>query len=183
MPGLLRCIAAAIIVLQVAGAGAGRAAASPSSLPQQAEAPDSGDDRAPAAMPLGGDKPEPPGGDKPDEAAPAETEPPGIRSLDLSPSQCESLALGKPPKELPSEAHVETVTFTEPPPITFQLPAQSREALTECSLRASGLTVRVDKTRKVITLLPTGTRSPELPNPVIKVTLKFSEEAATPEPP
>jgi len=178
MPGLLRCIAAAIIVLQVAIAGVGRAAASPSSLPEQAEAPDSGDGSAPAAAP-----PERAGDDKPDEAAPTETEPPGIRSLDLSPSQCESLALGKPLKELPSEAHVDTVTFTEPPPITFQLPAQSREALTECSLRASGLTVRVDKTRKLITLLPTGTRSPELPNPVIKVTLKFSEEAASPEPP
>ena len=175
MPGLLRCIAAAIIVLLTTMTGAGCAVASASSLPQQAQAPDR--DGAPA-----GTSPEHDGGDKPDDAAPADAEPPGTRSLDLSPSQCEALALGKSLKALPAEAHVETVTFTDPPPITLQLPAQSREALTECSLRASGLTVRVDKSRNVITLLPSGTRSPDLPNPTVKVTLKFSEDAAKPEP-
>jgi len=177
MPALQRCIAAAIIVLQVTVAGTGRAAGSPSSLPQRAQAPDSRvtDDPADTA-------PDVEKGEKPDESAPAEAEPPGTRSLDLSPSQCEALALGRSLKELPPEAHVETVTFTEPPPTTLRLPAQSREALTECSLRASGLTVRVDKSRNVITLLPTGTRSPDLPNPTIKVTLKFTEAAAKPEP-
>jgi len=176
MPGLPRCIAAAIIVLPVTIMGAGRAAASPSGLPQWAAAPDPDDAPAPADAP-------PERGDKPDDAAPAEAEPPGTRSLDLTLSQCEALALGRPPRELPPEARVETVTFTEPPPVTLQLPAQSREAQTECSLRASGLTVRVDKSRNVITLLPTGTRSPELPNPFIKVRLKFGEAADKPEPP
>ena len=177
MRGLLRCIAIAIIVLPVTLVGAGRAAGSPSSLPQQAQARDSGVAGEPA-----GTASDREAGDKPGDEPPAEAEPPGTRSLDLSPSQCEQLALGKSLKELPPEAHVETVTFTEPPPTTLQLPAQSREALTECSLRASGLTVRVDKSRNVITLLPTGTRSPDLPNPTIKVTLKFSEAAAKPEP-
>jgi hypothetical protein len=177
MRGLLRCIAAAIIVLPVTTAGTGRAAGSPSGLPQQAQAPDADVTRAPPETSPDGEKVE-----KPDEAAPADAEPPGTRSLDLSPGQCEALALGKSLKELPPDSHVETVTFTEPPPTTLRLPAQSREALTECSLRASGLTVRVDKSRNIITLLPTGTRSPDLPNPTIKVTLKFSEAAAKPEP-
>src|SRR5580658_9667044 len=132
MPGLLRCIAAAIIVLPVTIAGAGRAAANPSGLPQRAQASDSDGAREPAGVPADRDS-----ADKPDDAAPADAEPPGTRSLDLSPSQCEAVALGKALKELPPEAHVETVTFTEPPPITLRLPAQSREALTECSLRAS----------------------------------------------
>ena len=111
-----------------------------------------------------------------------EPEEPGTRRLEVTGIQCEALALGKSLKDLPSDAHVEAITFTEPPPVTFHLPEQRRESLTECSLRASGLTVRVDKSRNVITLLPIGTGSPELPNPKVKVMVKLSEEPQKPEP-
>jgi hypothetical protein len=175
MPGLPRCVAAAFTVLALMIVVVGRADSSPSSLLQRAQAPGPDEAHEPARPPSDGDKP--------DDAAPAEAESPGTRSLDLTPSQCEAVALGKPIKDLPLETRVEAVTFTEPPPVTLQLPAQSREVRTECSLRASGLTARIDKSRNVITLLPTGARSPEFPNPTIKVTLKLNEEAAKPESP
>jgi hypothetical protein len=37
--------------------------------------------------------------------------------------------------------------------------------------------VRIDKSRNVITLLPTGTASPENPNAKVKVLVKLVEEA------
>jgi hypothetical protein len=111
----------------------------------------------------------------------AEPEEPGTKRLEVTGIQCEALSLGKTIKDLPSDAHIEAITFTEPPPITFHLPEQRRESLTECNLRASGLTVRIDKSRNVITLLPSGTGSPELPNPKVKVTVKLSEESPKPQ--
>ncbi len=135
------------------------------------------DDSTQDGRPAGGSAA--PSGDS--EPAEAEPEEPGTRRLEVTGIQCEALALGKTIKDLPADAQVETITFTEPPPITFHLPEQRRESLTECSLRASGLTVRVDKSRNVITLLPSGTGSPELPNPKVKVVVKLSEEAAKPQ--
>ena len=174
MPSLAKRIAAAVLVLPLTVAS-GAAAGSPTVPSQiaQSVAPAEAAGDQPAAEPEAGakDKAESPDAD----GKTGEAEPPGTRSLDLTPIQCESLALGRPLKDLPPDARIETITFTEPPPVTLKLPTQSREALTECSLRASGLTVRYDRARKVITLLPTGTRSPELPNPSIKVTLKFTE--------
>jgi hypothetical protein len=163
-----------IIALHLVIIGAARAEGSPSSPANWAEwaqapaspAKDDGDNKP------GDTKP---GDNKPDEKSEKAEDAPGTRSLDLTPFQCEALALGKPVKDVPEDAQIETVTFTDPPPVTLSLPTQSREAVTECNLRASGLTVRVDKRRNVITLLPSGTRSPELPNPSIKVTLKFAE--------
>jgi hypothetical protein len=138
-------------------------------LSQTAQARDRPADTAPDAA------------DQPDEAKePAGA--PGTRNLDLTAAQCEAMALGKPVKDLPPDARIEAVTFTEPPPITLRLPTQRREALAECSLRASGLTARFDRARNRITLLPYGTRSPELPNPTIKVTLKLGDDAQKPEP-
>jgi hypothetical protein len=134
------------------------------------------DERKAAVRPGLGDA-EPSG--EPDAAEPEE---PGTRRVEVTGIQCEALALGKVIKELPPDAHVEVMTFIEPPPVTFHLPEQRRESLTECSLRASGLTVRVDKARNVITLLPSGTGSPELPNPKVKVMLKFSEEPQKEQP-
>jgi hypothetical protein len=168
------------IALHLVVVGAARAEGSPASPAQWAQAREpAGADGAKADA----DKPNGKADAKPDDKADdnAAAEAPGTRNLDLTPFQCEAVALGKPVKDLPADAQVEAVTFTDPPPVTLQLPTQSREAVSECNLRASGLTVRVDKTRKVITLLPSGTRSPELPNPMIKVTLKLSEGASKPE--
>lgn len=109
------------------------------------------------------------------DAAEPEDEP-GFKHVEVTGFQCEAISLGKSIKDLPPDSRVDEITFTEPPPITYHLPEQRRESLTECSLRASGLTVRVDKTRNVITLLPTGTASPEQPNPKVKLMLKLSEE-------
>ena len=125
-------------------------------------------------------EPQPTAGETAD-TEPAEPEQPGVRNLEVTGYQCEALALGKLIKELPDNAQVESMSFLDPPPITFRLPEQRRESLTECTLRASGLTVRVDKSRNVITLLPSGTGSPELPNPKVKLMLKLSEEPAKPE--
>jgi hypothetical protein len=154
---LRRCIAAAGVVLQLASTSLARAEAV-AQLPA-----DEQKERARSGL----------------EAA--EPEAPGTRRLEVTGFQCEALALGKSVKDLPSDARVEAITFTDPPPITYRLPEQRRESLTECSLRASGLTVRVDKSRHVITLLPTGTGSPELPNPTVKVVVKLSEEPQKPE--
>ena len=165
-------LASLVLALHLASAGASAALASPVGWRQLAQ---SADDHAGAAdQDKADDKDKAGEGDENKEA-------PGTRNLDLTASQCEAMALGKPLKDLPPDARVEAVTFTEPPPITLRLPTQSREALAECSLRASGLTVRVDRSRNVITLLPSGTRSPELPNPTIKVTLKLGEEPAKPD--
>jgi hypothetical protein len=177
-------LASLVVAVHLVAAGANAAQASPAGWRQLAQ---SADDRAGAADKSGkadavgdNDKDKPDDKDKADEAD-ENKEAPGTRNLDLTASQCEAVALGKPLKDLPPDARVEAVTFTEPPPITLRLPTQSREALAECSLRASGLTVRVDRSRNVITLLPSGTRSPELPNPTIKVTLKLGEEPAKPD--
>ena len=166
-----------LIALHLVVVGAARAEGSPSHPAQWAQA------REPAApakaddAKADDDKPD----DKPDDKSDDKADDNGARSLDLTPFQCEALALGKSIKDLPPDAQVEAITFTDPPPLTLQLPTQRREAITECNLRASGLTVRVDKTRNVITLLPSGTRSPELPNPMIKVTLKLAEGAPKPD--
>jgi hypothetical protein len=128
---------------------------------------------------------EKPGDDKAgdDKAKDADAEPadPTTRKLEVTGPQCEALSLGKTIKDLPGDSQVDAISFTDPPPVTFRLPDQRREALTECSLRASGLTVRVDPKRKAIILLPSGTGSPELPNPKIRVSLKLGAEAAKPD--
>jgi hypothetical protein len=154
-----------VIVLQLTTLGAASAAGNPARPRETAQAPEGADKAGEAKEPA--------------EKEPAEA--PGTRNLDLTASQCEAMALGKPVQDLPPDARVEAVTFTEPPPITLKLPTQRREALAQCSLRASGLTARFDRSRNVITLLPSGTRSPELPNPTIKVTLKLGEDTAKPE--
>jgi hypothetical protein len=125
---------------------------------------------------------------KPDEAKPgaepgepADEDEPGTKSLEVTGIQCETIALGKTIKDMPPDTRVEAMAFGEPNPVSFELPEQSRRALTECALRASGLMVRVDKTRNIISLLPSGTRSPELPNPKIKVVLKLADGASKPE--
>ena len=119
--------------------------------------------------------------DKADDKEPAADADPSTRKLEVTGSQCEALSLGKTIKDLPSDAQVGAISFTDPPPVTFRLPDQRREALTECSLRASGLTVRVDPGRKAILLMPSGTGSPEFPNPKIRVSLKLGAEAPKPD--
>lgn len=164
--GVRRCLAAACLALHLVTAGVARAEAIAQLPAEQAK---------PAGR-SGGD----PGGDPGAPAGAAESTEPGesgTHRLEVTGIQCEALSLGKSIKELPEDAHVETITFTEPPPVTFRLPEQRRESLTECSLRASGLTVRIDKSRNVITLLPTGTASPENPNAKVKVLVKLVEEA------
>jgi hypothetical protein len=121
--------------------------------------------------------------DKPndDKAGDDKAADPTTRKLEVTGPQCEALSLGKTIKDLPGDAQVDAISFTDPPPVTFRLPDQRREALTECSLRASGLAVRVDPKRKAIILLPSGTGSPELPNPKIRVSLKLGAEATKPD--
>ncbi|MBV8169046.1 MAG: hypothetical protein JO021_19790 [Alphaproteobacteria bacterium] len=120
--------------------------------------------------------------DKAGDKKPAADADPSTRKLEVTGSQCEALSLGKTIKDLPNDAQVDTISFTDPPPVTFRLPDQRREALTECSLRASGLTVRVDPGRKAILLLPSGTGSPEFPNPKVRVSLKLgAAEPAKPD--
>lgn len=156
--GLRQCLAAACLALHLVTSGVARA-------------------EAIAQLPADESKPS----GRPSLAAPAspgatEPEEPGTRSLEVTSIQCEAISLGKSIKELPEDSRVEAITFTEPPPVTYRLPEQRRESLTECSLRASGLTVRVDKSRNVITLLPTGTQSPDNPSAKVKVMVKLVEE-------
>ena len=153
--GVRRCLAATCLVVHLVTAGVARADAVAQLPPGETKSVD---------RPAG------------EHGAPADSDEPGIRRLEVTGFQCEAISLGKTIKELPEDARVETITFTEPPPITFRLPEQRRESLTECSLRASGLTVRIDKSRNVITLLPTGTGSPDTPNAKVKVVVKLAEE-------
>ncbi|MBI3513625.1 MAG: hypothetical protein HY060_06125 [Proteobacteria bacterium] len=157
-------MAVAIIALHLVTGGMARAVAV-AQLPANEDADKSDESKAGA----------------PADGQPAEPEEPGVRSLEVTGFQCEALAMGKSIKELPPDTQIESMSFVDPPPVTFRLPEQRRESLTECTLRASGLTVRVDKSRNVITLLPSGTGSPELPNPKVKLMLKLSEEPAKPE--
>lgn len=100
----------------------------------------------------------------------------GAHALEVTGYQCELLSLGRAIRDLPADAQVDAISFTDPPPLTFRLPDQRREALTECSLRASGLAVRVDPNRKAIILLPRDAGSTQLPNPKIRISLKLAGE-------
>jgi hypothetical protein len=165
LPNVLRPIAVAGVAVCLTLAPVRVAAQAPNDVPA-ADNPTS----APQS-------PEAPGAD----AAPAESKDAGSRNLEVTGSQCEALSLGKAIKDLPGDAQVDAISFTDPPPVTYRLPDQRREAQTECSLRASGLAVRIDPKRKAIILLPSGTGSPELPNPKIRVSLKLGAEAAKPD--
>jgi hypothetical protein len=180
MPGLRWGMAVAIIALHLVTGGMARAVAVAPQLAAENAAKDKADDK---------DHDKADDKDKADEAKPGEpadaeagdAESPGFRRVEVTGYQCEALAMGRSIKDLPPDTKVEAISFTDPPPITYRLPEQRRESLTECTLRASGLSVRVDKSRNVITLLPSGTGSPEMPNPKVKLRLKLSEEPATPE--
>lgn len=182
LPKVVRPIAVAGVAVCLTLAPAWVAAQAPNDVPA-AEAPPGddkpGDDKRGDEKP--GDDKDKSDDDKADDKKPAADADPGTRKLEVTGSQCEALSLGKTIKDLPNDAQVDAISFTDPPPVTFRLPDQRREALTECSLRASGLTVRVDPGRKAILLLPSGTGSPEFPNPKIRVSLKLGAEAAKPD--
>jgi hypothetical protein len=175
----VRPIAVAGLALCLMLAPGWAAAQAPAASDAQTEAPKTDADPPPADPP--------PADPPPAETAPAETdaaaepEDPTKRDLEVTGFQCEALSLGKTLKDLPADAQVDAISFTDPPPVTFRLPDQRREALTECSLRASGLSVRVDPARKAIILLPRDTGSPQLPNPKIRISLKLAGESAKPD--
>jgi hypothetical protein len=170
---LVRPLAIAGVAIYLTLAPLAAAAQAPSSGDPQADAPKT--EPAPTDAPRG-------------EAAPAETdaaaepEDPTKRDLQVTGFQCEALSLGRLIKELPAESQVDAISFTDPPPVTYRLPDQRREALTECSLRASGLAVRVDPARKAIILVPRDTSSPQLPNPKIRISLKLAGEPPKTDP-